>query len=243
MVSILATLLFLGFLVVIFGSALQSVPTSEQRRRLSAQLGQWPLNSSVSFTGTTTTSSAAITPVSSTAGLQIGMTVTGPGLGAGLTIITIDSTAGGTVTLSGTATTGHAANPMVASFVNSSAQIHLYSTPYGGGEDPGPTDFTEAGFDGYTALDVTMSAGPYSNSDGTAEADLGLFSWVLSTTPVTGNLIYGYWIDYLNPLGGATRVVSVWENFPQPIPMNAIGQAVVCTVPMILPTPGSVIVP
>lgn len=237
--SIVVLILFL--MVVVVG--LQQVPITEQRRRLSAQLAQWPIDSSISFTGTTTTASASVNPISSIAGLQIGMVVTGLDIPSGTTIIGLSTTAGGTITLSANATTGHATTPLVASFVTSTAQVHLYAAPYGGGADPTPASFTEATFDTYAALDVTLLAGPYSNPDGSAEADLGLFSWVLTATPTTTNLIYGYWVDYFVPLGGATRVVSVWENLPTPLPMNAAGNAVVITIPMKLPLPGTVIQP
>lgn len=242
MTAFASLFVFVLFLLVVI-QGLQQIPITEQRRRLSSNFAQWPIDSSVSFTGTTTTASASVNPVSSLAGLQIGMTVTGLDIPANTTIIALSTTAGGTITLSANATTGHATTPLVATFTTGTAQIHLYAAPYGGGADPTPASFTEATFDTYAALDVTVLAGPYSNPDGSAEADLGLFSWVLTTTPTTTNLIYGYWIDYIAPLGGATRVVSVWENFPTPLPMNSAGNAVVCTVPMKLPLPGTVVQP
>lgn len=242
MIAFASISVFLVFLaVVILG--LQSVPLTEQRRRLSAQLARWPLNSQVAFTGNTTSASATVASVSSLTGLEVGMTVTGAGIPAATTIITITNSGGDSITLSGNATATATGVALTAAWATGTAQIHLYSSAYGGGADPTPASFTEADFDTYTDLTVTTLAGPYSNPDGSAEVDVGLFSWVLTTTPTVGNLIYGYWIDYVPVGGGSTRVVACWENLPTPLSMNAAGNAVVLTVPIKLPTPGTVSIP
>ena len=86
-------------------------------------------------------------------------------------------------------------------------------------------------------------SGVYSPPDGSAEADYGDFSWVLTTTPAVGNTIYGYWVDYVFPGDGSSRSVAVWEPISPPIPMTANGNAVVLSVPITLPLPSSATFP
>ena len=64
-------------------------------------LGVWPLNSTATLTGTTTSGSATISSISSIANLVVGQTITGTGIQSGTQIVTIG---GSSITVSKTAT-------------------------------------------------------------------------------------------------------------------------------------------
>lgn len=217
---------------------LQSVGISEQRRRLGAMLQLWPIDSSFTLTGNTHTTTT-VDGLSSIAGLQPGMAISGAGIPAGTTIVAVTSAGGGSLTLSAAATATATGVTLTVQWLTSNAKVHLFAAPFAGGLDPAPTDFTEATFDTYTAQTITTFFGPYSNSDGTAEVDFGDIGWVLTVTPTVGNTIYGYWIDYEVPAGGATRLVACWETFATPVNMSAAGSGLVFSIPMKLPLPGS----
>jgi|SRR5579863_1078586 len=234
-------LLVVGLAFIGLGQGVQSIPVTEMRRRLSGILANLPANGRIAFTANTA-SSTALASVSSFSGLQLGMTVTGAGIPAGTTIVAMASGAD-TITLSQAATATATGVALTAFWATSAAEVHLYAAAYAGGDDPVPGDFTEATFDTYAALSLGMAIGPYTNPDGSAEADFGDLSWVLVANPTVGNAqIFGYWVDYIPP-GGSTRVVALWENFPSQLPMTEAGNAVVCSIPFTLPDAGTVTLP
>jgi hypothetical protein len=235
------SLALLALLVV--GLGIQSIPTSEYRRRLAQELSAWRLGPGPSITGTVTSASAIITAPSSVVGVQIGMLATGTAIPAGTHVIAIDSSVPN-ITLSASASATHAGEPITFSWdaTGANAEVHLYAAAYTGGLDPLPSDFTEATFDTYAAQDVTTVNGPYTNADGSGEADFGNFGWVLFANPTIGNTIYGYWVDYEDPVSGV-RTVALWEDLPSPLPMEELANAVVVSVPMTLPDPGAAVTP
>lgn len=240
MLHMLALGALIALVCLVAVSGVQTIGPSEYRRRLRSYLSTWDVPHIINFTGTTA-ASATVTVVTNIGNLRIGQVVTGGGFPAGTTVVAINSTTDQITLSNATAGTGTLV-PLVASGPTASPLIHLAAAPMSPGGDPTPADFTEASFDSYSSLPFTGTA-VYSNTDGSAESDFGPISWVLLATPVTSNIIYGYWIDYLDPMDGTTRVVSVWEAFPMPINMNAAGQAVVVTPPMKAPLPGSAVLP
>lgn len=80
-------------------------------KKIVGDLAQTSIGINLPFTGTTTSSSASVTAVSTTVGLLAGMPVTGVGVPAGATIISVGS---GTITLSANATATGSAVAMVA---------------------------------------------------------------------------------------------------------------------------------
>jgi hypothetical protein len=180
------------------------------------------------FTGDTTIATPNIVNAGSLVGLEIGQTVTGPNIPAGSTIIGLSPAAGGTVTISNNATATAVAQTFNAKFAPT-AQVHLYAAPASPGPEPTPASFTEATFDTYAPVSLGVTNGPYTKPDGSAEADFGDVSWVLNALPVTGNVIFGYWVDYLV---GVTRTVQAYESFPASKPMNAAGNGIVLTIPV-----------
>lgn len=237
------TLVGLVGLVLLATMGVQSIPTSEFRRRLNQQLTGWQLGGAIPFTGTTTIATTDITAPSSLQGLQVGMTITGAGIPANTIITAVDS-ALHKVTINNAATASAAGVALVANFFgpNSSARVRLYAAPFSGSLDPSPSDFTEATFDTYAYQPVQTYTGPYSNTDGSAEVSLGDYGWVLFANPTISNTIYGYWVEYVDLYSGAT-VVAFWEDFPSPLPMEEIGNAVVVTIPTTLPDPGAAVTP
>lgn len=235
--------LLLGLVLLCLAAALgiQTVGPSEYRRRLRSYLGIYNVPENVTFTGTVALSNM-ITNVTNLSNLRVGQSLTGNGIPPGTTITVVGTGGVNTITISQAATVAGSLVPLVASGPTASPLIHLAAAVISPGGDPVPSSFTEATFDTYAALPLVGTA-VYSNPDGSAESDFGPCSWVLLAAPVTGNTIYGYWIDYIDPLDGVTRVVSCWESFPTPIPMNAAGNAVVVTPPANMPLPGSAVVP
>lgn len=225
-----------GWLISILG--VQTVGPAENRRRLRSVLGSLGIDTTIGGTWTSS-GTATVTAVTNVANLRVGMLVTGGGVSPGTTISEIVSST--SIVLSSAATTVGSLIPFSATNAPSAttAKIHLYAAPFSGGVDPTPASFTEATFDSYLPLAVTTTP-VFSNPDFSAEADSGDLSWVLIATPTTGNTIYGYWIDYVDPTDGVTVVVAFWEPFAVPLPMNVVGNAVVCSVPFKLPLPGTV---
>lgn len=106
----------------------------------------------VNFTGDTTTSSATVASVSSTAGLFVGMSVSGTGIPAGAYIIAIGTT---TITLSVAATATGTAVALQAG--GTPAQeldltLHLITGTVVQGPAVQWSDLTEATYDGYAAV-------------------------------------------------------------------------------------------
>lgn len=238
---VIIVVLFATTIVVAALLGTQAIGPAEYRRRLGSMLKLWPIDQSFTLVGATHTSTT-VDGLGTIAPIEVGMTITGAGIPAATTVTAVGPTAG-TITISNAATATAAGVTFTFAWVASSAEVHLFAAPFSGPIDPGPSDFTEATFDGYAAITIASFAGPYSLQGGSAEVDFGNFSWVLLATPTVGNTIYGYWVDYLYPAGGATRVVSVWEAFPTPLAMNADGDAVVFSLPINLPLPGSVTQP
>lgn len=207
---------------------MQIMAHSELRRRLGRLLSLMGSGPSVSFTGDTTIATPNIVNAGSLAGLEVGMTVTGPNIPAGSTIISLANSAGGTVTLNNNATATAVAQHFTAAFANT-AQVHLFSAAASPGPEPTPASFTEANFDGYAPVALGATNGPYTTADGSAEADFGDVSWVLNATPITPNTIFGYWVDYLV---GGVRTVQAYESFSGPKPMTEAGNAIVLTLPV-----------
>jgi hypothetical protein len=218
---------------------MQQVPIAQQRDRLAQMLASFPADNVVDFTANTTSGQPTLASVSSTLGLQLGMTVTGAGIPSATTIIGLSSSSP-QVTLSNNATATADTVALVAENTGGSAEVHLYSAAYAGGLDPTPASFTEATFTGYSEQALGEGSGVYTTSSGGSECDFGDFSWVLNSVPATTNTTYGYWVDYL--LNG-TRVVAMWEDFPAPKPMAATGNAVVLSIPFTLPNPGAATYP
>lgn len=227
-------------LCIALALGVQSVGPSEYRRRLQQFLGPWAGVTQITFTGNTTATNT-ITVTANLDNMRVGMTVVGGGFPADTTVTAINFTTS-VATLSNP--TGATATGVVftAGGGLANAKCHLFAAPFTGGNDPTPASFTEATFDLYSAKLVSGTS-VYSNPDGSSESDFGDLAWVLLATPTTGNIIYGYWIDYIDPFDGTTVVVSTWESFPSPINMNAVGNAVVISVPLTMPLPASVSVP
>jgi hypothetical protein len=113
--------------------------------------------------------------------------------------------------------------------------IHLMKAMPAPGQDPSPSDFTEADFDGYAPLPASELLGPFVDTSGNGVLK-AVFDWLLSLDPAVGNSIYGYWIDY-NYQG--TPEVALWEIFPQALPMTAAGNFIGLDVPLQQPPGGS----
>lgn len=235
------SLLFWGGLLALVALAsvagLQSIPLSEYRRRVQAIAALWPTNNTVSIVGATSTSNA-ITGTSTITGIFPGMTVSGTHIAPGTTVVSTDE-ALTKVTITPASTGTGTMLPFTFQWLTSAAKVHLISAPIAVGNDPIPSDFTEATFTGYAAIAISNNYGPYTASDGGGEIDFGDIAWVLSSIPATGNTIYGYWIDYPYPAGSGTRVVACWEPFLPALPMTTTGQAVVLSIPLKDPNPGS----
>jgi len=234
---IFVSLVGLGLLAMLLG--IQSVGASELRRRVQAVAGLYPADGTLTVIGTTLTTTFTATTASEVQFIIPGMSVSGLGVAPLTTVVSVVLSTG-VVTLSTTVTTPEASIPVTFSWVNSTAEIHLYQQPYTGGLDPAPGDFTEATFTGYTALPLDVATGPYTTSSGSGEISLGAYNWILTSVPATGNVIGGYWLDYIPP-GGTARVVSFWEAFPTPIQMTTTGNYVNFALPLDLPEPGSAV--
>lgn len=219
--------------------AIQNVGPSEYRRRLSQMMGLWPINSTVTITATVSSTSPTLTAPSSVAGIMPGMTISGANITAGTTVVAVSNASGGTVTMSADGASSATGATVSFAFASGSAEVHLMAANYSGGNDPTPASFTEAAAAWYSAADVSTYTPVYNTSTGGSEIDFGLFSWVLTTTPVTATTVYGYWVDYLYPGAGGTRVVSCYELFATPVPMTEPGNSVVLSIPINLPGPGS----
>lgn len=217
----------------------QQVPISENRRRLGRVVAPFPADSVINATATLAASATA-TAVTPLTGIQVGMKVTGGGFAAGTTVISVASASSTVVMSAATATTGTLEALTFAFGASVTAKCHLYNVAYSGGPDPTPASFTEETSSWYSALAVGAGSGPYTNPDGSAEIDFGDLAWILFTDPSSPSTEYGYWIDYLDPVSGLT-VVAAWENFATPVVMSAIGNAVVISVPINYPLPGSAI--
>lgn len=217
---------------------MQTLATLENLRRLRSYLEHMGVPvSAVTFTASSTSTSPNLTAVVSFNGLAIGMTVTGPGILPGTTILSMGVS--DSIVLSQNATSSNPAATYQAAYAGT-AEIHLAMSAILVGDNPVPADFTEATFDGYAAKDVATLAGPYLQPDGSAEVDCSDGQWVLTATPTTPNTIYGYWIDYTDSYeSGFVRTVALWESFATPQPMTAIGDAVVMDIPFKYPLPGS----
>jgi hypothetical protein len=229
-----------GLLALAIIAGLQGVGPSEYRRRLKEQLVPYITQASITFTGTTTAASPNITAATNLNNLRVGMSVTGPGIPINTHIDQIQLSAA-TVVLSQNASAPGSGVTFTSAVITSTAKCHLYAAPYAGSNDPTPASFVEATFDTYLPLPLSGTQ-IYSNPDGSAESDFGDLSWVLVANPTTANTIYGYWIDYVDPNDGVTVVVSTWESFPTPMPMSAIGNAVILSVPLTAPNPSSAFV-
>jgi hypothetical protein len=134
----------------------QSVGASEYRRRLAQQLNLWPIDQQVTFTGTVA-ETADITSPSSIAGLSPGMSLSGLGIPAETTILSVTGGESPEVVMSQDGTADHSATAIVAQWLTSSAEVYLMSAPYTGGPDPIPSSFTEVSTETspcYAAQDV-----------------------------------------------------------------------------------------
>lgn len=237
---------FVGFflaVVLINCMRLQSVPVSEQRRRLSAMVENMEMQGVVTNTSFLTIGNPEITGTTSVTGVIFpGMEVSGTGIAPGSTVLFWNASTHA-VTLSLAATSAGAEHITFTYVGTLDVQVHLFASPYGGGPDPAVSYFTtiEANFDGYAYESVTLDSPIYTTSSGGAETAMGQFNWTLSATPVVGNLIYGYWVDYIPADGPAGRVVSFWESFGSPVPMNLNANAVTLGIPLDIPNPGSAV--
>jgi hypothetical protein len=240
-VALVCAALFLGL-------GLQNVGPREWRDRLLAVLSQMgSIPPGVFFTGTNVMGTAVITAVTGIDlnFLKVGQGISGTGVPPGTVLIGISTAAGGTLTMSQVTTVAGGPGTYEVGQSLGASNVHLFKSAYGGGSDPTAAYFAtiEADFDTYTSMQLTGGTPIYSNTDGSAESDFGPFAWVLTAIPVTTNLIYGYWVDGPDPLTGLTLKVVTWESFPNPIPMQVAGNAVVFSVPMTAPMPGTVTVP
>ena len=235
-------LIMFGLIAIAIAAVLatQDVGPSEYRRTLARQGAQWGVDSAVIFTGAYTSGATTITGISSDQikTINSGMALTGPNLA---TATVVDNViAAGSVTIS-TATLGaETAASVTGTLAAPVAEVHLFQAAFAGGSDPAPSDFVECDFDTYAYQSIASVVGPYTNQAGVAEMDTPTLGWVLTSTPVVGNDVYGYWIDYPDPSGAAGRVVALWETFPTPIPMRAIANAVSITIPITAPLPSAV---
>jgi hypothetical protein len=226
-------------LSLLFGLGIQAIGPSEYRRRLRRYLNGWPGPVAVTFTGTTS-AATTITAVTNINNLKIGMLIVGTNIPPATHIVSINS-ALDQISTDNTLLGVMASVHITAYDTTQNVQVHLAAAAMSPGNDPTPASFTEATFDTYAPI-VPTGTEIFSNPDNSSESDFGDLAWVLTTTPVTGNLIYGYWIDYLDTFDGVTRVVSCWEAFPSPIPMQSAGNAVVFTLPITFPDPGSAVI-
>ena len=238
----------LVFAALFMGLGLQQVGPREWRDRLLAVLSQMgAIPPGVFFTGTNVMGTAVITAVTGLDlnFLKVGQGISGTGVPPGSVIIGISTAAGGTVTISQVTTVAGGPGTYEVGQSLGATNVHLFQSAYGGGSDPTSAYMLsiEADFDTYTSLQLTGGTPIYSNTDGSAESDFGPFAWVLTATPAVTNLIYGYWVDASDPVTGATLKVVTWESFPNPIPMQVVGNAVVFSVPITAPNPGTVTVP
>lgn len=167
--------------------------------------------------------------------LAIGMNVTGTGIAPGTTIVAVDSTsapAGPTAVILSLDMTGgpYVGDTWQASWAPAAMlQVDLFQPGSTPGPDPVVADFLLATFDGYGSLFPTTSQ-VSTRRDGTPVQDLGLQSWSLASTPVTGNLIAGYVVSF-SPAFGQTEIL-MYENFGSPLPMQKGGDAVVFSLPL-----------
>ena len=225
---------------------MQAVNAAEQRNRLSMILNRlYNAPPNFNFPGHVTAANPNIIPQGGAnhfpAGvldmLRVGDTVEGVDIPGGTTIIKID-VSGLPDTIVMSANAAATADITVSDVAVSSGEIHLYTAVVGPGPTPVPSSFTEADFDTYIEQALANPTGPYTTADGSAQADFAA-SWILVTNPVVSNTILGYWVDYLV---NGTRVVAFYESFPAPIQMAAAGNAVVLTIPVKIPNPGSVVI-
>jgi len=89
---------------------------------------------------------------------------------------------------------------------------HLYQNDYVPSPASVLADFTEADFDGYADVDLTLLVGPYLNPQGQPEIQNASVTWAMTGT-TTPNTIFGY---YFTTLAGAYHS---GERFDSPRPM------------------------
>lgn len=215
---------------------MQIIAASEYRRSLQRNLA--PLGVPILFLGDTDGSTAVLQNVTNFESLELNMVVSGPGIQAGSTIQAM-SLLNDTITLSKN-TTSKNIQAVLTAQAPLDLTVHLYRVPASPGPEPTPSSFTEANFDGYAPLVIQQFVGPFTDASGQAVVQSEQLNWILLTTPVVPNNIYGYWVDYLpNQSGQAT--VMLWEPFTTVQPMVQGGQAVPLTVPFEQPNPGNAV--
>jgi hypothetical protein len=96
----------------------------------------------------------------------------------------------------------------------------LYQNNLQPGQGTQFTDFTACDFDGYAVSAAVVWGAVYTNAEGFAEAD-GQTLQFTCTGSTTQNTVYGYYAYT------GTNTLVYAEKFDQPIPVGAIGDAVV----------------
>lgn len=181
------------------------------------------------ITGNLTSGQATIASPSQLTGVEIGNKVSGTGIPANTTVIKVDQSAN-QITMSANATAN--GNAVVITIVpNLVITCHLFQavpTPH---TDPVVSDFQECNFDGYAPLVLSDWQGVFTNASGQAEDDSENLTWILNANPVTGNNVFGYWLDYPGSQSGPANVMC-WELFTAPLPMMVAGNAVQFAVPL-----------
>jgi hypothetical protein len=216
---------------------MQIIAGSEYRRALQRNLA--PLGVPILFLGDTDGSTAVLQNVVNFNELELGMVVSGPGIFAGSTILAM-SLLNDTITLSH-ATTSRNTQAVLTAEAPFDLTVHLYRVPASPGPEPTPSGFVEANFDGYAAMSIQQFIGPFTDAAGQAVVQSEQLNWILMTTPIVPNNIYGYWVDYL-PNQSGQAIVMLWEAFSTVLPMVQAGQAVPLTVPFEMPNPGNAVV-
>lgn len=209
---------------------------SELRRRLGALLNLMGASPPIVFKADVVIASPNLNNISSTVGLEEGDLLSGPQIAPGTTLLQLGPGPTGLMSLPATATLLQAS---ITSKKVANGQVHLFAAAASPGPEPTPASFTEANFDTYTPLPIGPGSGPFTQPDGSASSEFGDISWVLTVIPVTPNIIFGYWVDYLV---NGVRTVAFYESFAGQIPMNDAGNAVVLSIPIKEPPPGSAVV-
>lgn len=107
---------------------------------------------------------------------------------------------------------------------NNSAMVHLFQNSFTPDLNSVVADFTESTWAGYSALPTPPATDNGIDGGG---RDIWVFD-PLTFGPATGmpsEVVYGYWIDYLDPLTATVRLDS-FQLFDIPIAISLAGQTV-----------------
>ena len=84
-------------------------------------------------------------------------------------------------------------------------------------------DFTEADFDGYTAVTAPTPTYGYDTGNNRGYVDFGTQTWTC-TGSSTPNTVYGVLLCCVDLVGGTPTYVILASDFPAPYTMNTNGQ-------------------